>query len=270
MNELYSICWNITNKCNENCKFCYRKICDDNSLDENKKIFDNISQIKIDKITFSGGEPLLYEDLFKLADYIKSKNPEIKLSLTTNGQMITDELFDRIINTFDWISFSIDSSNINVNDEIGRGKNHLEKIIDLLDKFNNKIKLKINTVANKYNINDLENIYNIISKYQINRWKIFRFYPLRKGKENENLFYLNESESQLVEEYVLRKQRENSKIKIHYNNLSEFTTSYFNIYPDGSVENSKDENIGNLLCDDISTILNIKQKELVNHNLRKN
>ncbi len=270
MNELYSICWNITNKCNENCKFCYRKICDDNSLEENKKIFDNISQIKIDKITFSGGEPLLYEDLFKLADYIKSKNPKIKLSLTTNGQIINEELFNKIISAFDWISFSIDSSNTNVNTEIGRGKDHLKKIIGLLDKFNNKIKLKINTVANKYNINDLENIYNIISKYQINRWKIFRFYPLRKGKEKENLFYLNESESQLVEEYVLRKQRENSKIKIHYNNLSEFTTSYFNIYPDGSVENSKDENIGNLLCDDISTILNIKQKELVNHNLRKN
>ncbi len=270
MNELYSICWNITNKCNENCKFCYRKICDDNSLEENKKIFDNISQIKIDKITFSGGEPLLYEDLFKLADYIKSKNPEIKLSLTTNGQIINDELFNKIINTFDWISFSIDSSNTSVNDEIGRGKNHLEKIIGLLDKFNNKIKLKINTVANKYNIDDLENIYNIISKYQISRWKIFRFYPLRKGKDNENLFYLNDSESQLVEEYILSKQKENSKIKIHYNNLSEFTTSYFNIYPDGSVENSKDENIGNLLCDDISTILNIKQKELVNHNLRKN
>lgn len=270
MNELYSICWNITNKCNENCKFCYRKICDDNSLEENKKIFDNISQIRIDKITFSGGEPLLYEDLFKLADYIKCKNPEIKLSLTTNGQMINDELFNKIVNTFDWISFSIDSSNINVNDEIGRGKNHLEKIVSLLDKFNNKIKLKINTVANKYNIDDLENIYNIISKYQISRWKIFRFYPLRKGKENQNLFYLNDSESQLVEEYVLRKQSENSKIKIHYNNLNEFTTSYFNIYPDGSIENNKDENIGNLLCDDISTILNIKQKELINHNLRKN
>ena len=270
MNELYSICWNITNKCNENCKFCYRKMCNDNSLEENKKIFDNISKIKIDKITFSGGEPLLYESLFELANYIKQKNSQIKLSITTNGQLIDEDIFNKILNTFDWISFSIDSSDININDEIGRGKKHLKNIINLLDKFNGKIKLKINTVATKYNIADLENIYNIISKYQINRWKIFRFYPLRRGKENENLFYLNESESQLVEEYALRKQRENSKIKIHYNNLSEFTTSYFNIYPDGSVENSKDENIGNLLCDDISTILDIKQKELVNHSLRKN
>lgn len=43
----------------------------DNSLQNNKKIFDNISKIKIDKITFSGGEPLLYENLFELANYIK-------------------------------------------------------------------------------------------------------------------------------------------------------------------------------------------------------
>ena len=65
-------------------------------------------------------------------------------------------------------------------------------------------------------------------------------------------------------------QNENTIIKTHYNDLKEFTTSYFNIYPDGSIENSKEEDIGNLLNDDILTILDIKQKELINHNLRKN
>ena len=270
MNQLYSICWNITNKCNENCKFCYRKMRNDKSLQNNKKIFDNISKIKIDKITFSGGEPLLYENLFELANYIKQKNPQIKLSITTNGQSIDEDIFNKILNTFDWISFSIDSSNIDINDKIGRGKNHLEKIISLLDAFNGKIKIKINTVATKYNIDDLENIYSLISKYNISRWKIFRFYPLRKGKENEQLFYLNDSESQLVEDFVNKMQNENTKIKTHYNDLKEFTTSYFNIYPDGSIENSKEEDIGNLLNDDILTILDIKQKELINHNLRKN
>lgn len=41
--ELYSICWNITNKCNENCKFCYRKMVKDNTLQDNKTIFDKLS-----------------------------------------------------------------------------------------------------------------------------------------------------------------------------------------------------------------------------------
>jgi len=125
MEELYSICWNVTSKCNENCKFCYRKICKDNSLEENKKIFDNISKVKIGKITFAGGEPLLYHELFELADYVKEKKPDIILSLTTNGKSLDDNLVEGILKRFDWISFSIDSSDELINEEIGRGIQHL-------------------------------------------------------------------------------------------------------------------------------------------------
>ena len=57
-------------------------------------------------------------------------------------------------------------------------------------------------------------------------------------------------------------------MKIH--DLDEFKSSYFNIYPDGSVENNNNENVGNLLYDDIYDILKLKNKELINHNLRKN
>ena len=267
MQELYSICWNITNKCNENCKFCYRKICKDNTLEDNKKIFDNLSKIKIGKITFAGGEPLLYKDLFLLVAYIKSKNSNIKLSLTTNGKIINKQLLEKILKTFDWITFPIDSASSIINDKVGRGEYHLSKVIELLNSCNNKIKIKINTVANKFNLNYLDNIYNIISKYNISRWKIFRFYSIRKGKENKNMFYLNNIESNQIKKYVDDKNRISS-INIQYNDINEFETSYFNIYPDGSIENNLNKNIGNLLYDDINVILRLKDKELINHNLR--
>ena len=269
MKELYSICWNITYRCNENCKFCYRKICKENSLKENKKIFDNLQNIRIGKITFAGGEPLLYENLFELVNYIHEKNPDIILSLTTNGKIIDDVLLEKIIKTFDWLTFSIDSSDENVNDVIGRGTNHLSKVINLLEKCNNRIKLKINTVVTKINVNDLINIYNIISKFNISRWKIFRFYPLRKGNENKELFYLSDAESKQVET-TIHYLNQNDKIKIHYNDFDEFVTSYFNIFPDGSIENNDNECIGNLLDNSISDILMIKKQELTNHSLRRN
>ena len=268
MVELYSICWNITNKCNENCKFCYRKICSDNSLEDNKKIFDNLSKIKIGKITFAGGEPLLYKDLFLLADYIKRTNPDIKLSLTTNGKIIDNILLKKILKYFDWITFSIDSASNIINEKIGKGVGHLAKVIELLNSCNNKIKIKINTVATKFNLNDLDNIYNILSKYNISRWKIFRFYPIRSSKENKNLFYLNNIESNQIKKYVEDKNKI-SAINIQYNDIIEFETSYFNIYPDGSIENNLNKNIGNLLHDDINVILKLKEKEIINHNMRK-
>ncbi len=270
MNELYSICWNITSKCNQKCKFCYRKHCKDNTLSQNKKIFDNLSQIKIDKITFSGGEPLMYEELFELADYIRSKNSNIVLSITTNGKKIDDTTLNKIIKRFDWITFSIDSLNETINEEIGRGQWHSEKIIQLLKKCNNKIKTKINTVASKYNINDLEDIYKTISRYNISRWKILLFWSLRNAKTNEDMFKLNDSQIKSISKFVNKKNKEKLSMKIHLNDFNEFTTSYFTVYSDGSVENMKNEEVGNLLNNDISEILLAKQNELVNHKLRNN
>lgn len=270
MNELYSICWNITSKCNQKCKFCYRKHCKDNTLSQNKKIFDNLSQIKIDKITFSGGEPLMYEELFELVDYIRSKNSNIVLSITTNGKKIDDTILNKIIKKFDWITFSIDSLNETINEEIGRGQEHSEKIIQLLKKCNNKIKIKINTVASKYNINDLEDIYKTISRYNISRWKILVFWSLRNAKTNEDMFKLNDSQIKSISKFVNKKNKEKLSMKIHFNDFNEFTTSYFTVYSDGSVENMKNEEVGNLLNNDISEILLAKQNELVNHKLRNN
>ena len=270
MNELYSICWNITSKCNQKCKFCYRKHCKDNTLRQNKKIFDNLSQIKIDKITFSGGEPLMYKDLFELVDYIRNKNPNIVLSITTNGKKIDDNILNNIINKFDWITFSLDSLNDSTNEEMGRGKEHSEKIIQLLKKCNNKIKIKINTVASKLNINDLEDIYETISMYNISRWKILVFWSLRDAKLNEDMFKLEDSQIKLISKFVNKKNKEKGSMKIHFNDFNEFTTSYFTIYNDGSVENMQNEEVGNLLRQDISEVLLAKQNELVNHKLRNN
>ena len=55
-----SLCWNIAGKCTEDCKFCYQRKCTDISLEENIKIFDNLSKSPIKKISFCVGEPLLY------------------------------------------------------------------------------------------------------------------------------------------------------------------------------------------------------------------
>lgn len=40
MSKIYSVCWNITEKCNEFCEFCYRTLADDLSLEENMFIAD--------------------------------------------------------------------------------------------------------------------------------------------------------------------------------------------------------------------------------------
>lgn len=268
MESLYSACWNITSNCNENCKFCFRKKCKKNTLEENKKIFDNLSKVPIHKLTLSGGEALLYKDLFRLVDYIKEKNPSLILSLTSNGKIIDDEIIKQIIEKFDITTFSIDSTNDSINEKIGRGKNHLAKVIKLLDICNNKIEIKINTVANQYNIDDLKNIYSLIKKYNISRWKILRYFPVRDGIKYKEDFYIDDNVSDKVEK-IIDDIKSKSNIVINYDNVKEFKTSYFIIYPDGSIENNDLQEIGNLLYTPITEILNLKEEELVNNISKK-
>lgn len=50
--ERNSICWNITSRCNENCQFCYRIMCNkENTYEQNKRILDTLIKLKVDKIT---------------------------------------------------------------------------------------------------------------------------------------------------------------------------------------------------------------------------
>lgn len=76
------IVWNITSKCNEYCKFCFRKKCKENSLVENKKIIYNLTHVNIENLSLPGGGILLYDDLFELVKYIRIKLPSIKYKWT--------------------------------------------------------------------------------------------------------------------------------------------------------------------------------------------
>lgn len=50
-----SICWNITHKCNKNCKYCFRDATEkDLSLEENIEVLYKLINLGVKKITWSG------------------------------------------------------------------------------------------------------------------------------------------------------------------------------------------------------------------------
>ena len=173
INKLYSFNWCIESKCINNCIYCNNNKKDSLSLENNKKVFDNISQLDIDSINISGGEPLLYRDLFLLIDYIKSINSNIKLLLSTNGMELSLNDYVNISNYFDSLCLSIDSININTNKLIGRNVDSVYNYIYFLSFYNDLLDIKIRTMINQYNINELDKLYRLINEYNISKWNIY-------------------------------------------------------------------------------------------------
>lgn len=264
--QIYSVCWNITRKCNENCSFCYRTISNDLSLENNKIIADKLIDHGVEKITFAGGEPLLYEDLFALAEYIKNKNPKIILSLTTNGMLIDKDNALLITKLFDWITFDIESNKSSYHELVGRGKEHLEKNKKNIKYFSKKINVKVNTVATRLNIKDIPKIYPIIEKYNVERWKIFRYYSITyKSITNKDIFSItNEQFKQLKDEIS---KMNISDTLIDFNDTDDFETTYFSIFPDGSLKDNNGNVTCNLLVDSIDKC--IENINLTNHIARR-
>ncbi len=93
---------NLTNLCTNNCVFCIRNLKDDvvgaNLWLENEKIDvdDVIDQLKTfdikenDEIVFCGyGEPLIkFEEVKKVADFIRKNYKNVKIRVNTNGMAI--------------------------------------------------------------------------------------------------------------------------------------------------------------------------------------
>lgn len=190
------VCWNITTKCNQNCKYCHRFLgINDLTYEENKEILNNLIKDGVNNITWTGGEALLYPNLKELLKI--SKENGIKNKLITNGMVLAqNENMREILDYLDSLTLSLDTINDDTNEELGRGRNHFEEVKVILDYVKGRnLKVNINTVVSKKNINEMEQLGEFLNNYNISKWKFFKFMPLRETAEkNKDEFEITDAE----------------------------------------------------------------------------
>ncbi len=190
------VCWNITTKCNQNCKYCHRFLgIQDLTYEENKTILNNLIKDGVTNITWTGGEALLYPNLKELLKI--SQENGIKNRLITNGLVLAQNQGVReILDYLDSLTLSIDTINDDTNEELGRGRSHFEDVKIILDYVKDKdLEVNINTVVSKKNINEMKQLGEFLNNYNISKWKFFKFMPLRETAEkNKNEFEISDAE----------------------------------------------------------------------------
>lgn len=93
------VVWNCTRQCNLRCIHCYANAGNRRSPGEmntaaGKAFIRDLAEFGVPVILFSGGEPLLREDLFELARLAKEQG--IRVALSTNGTPITKAVAEKI------------------------------------------------------------------------------------------------------------------------------------------------------------------------------
>ena len=161
-----------------------------------------------------------------------------------------------IYNYLDSITLSIDSVDNDINEKLGRGYNHFIKIKEVLDSLkNHKLKVNINTVVSKVNLNYLEELGDFLKEYNLNTWRIFKFAPLREtAKLNEKEFEISNVEFRTHKPIFASFPNIN---KIEFRENDDMESKYLLIMPNAEViitENNEDVVIGNILENNISEL----------------
>jgi len=184
------VVWNSTSSCNLKCVHCYASAGKPSeselTTEEGKAFLDDLAEMRIPILLFSGGEPLMRKDLFELATYVTSKG--IMISLSTNGTLISEENAEKLKKTnFSYIGVSIDGLP-ETNDKFRGVRGAFERAFQgLLNSKNAGLMTGIRFTVTKYNIKDIPAVIDLLVENEVPRFCLYHLVPSGRAEFQDDI-----------------------------------------------------------------------------------
>jgi radical SAM protein with 4Fe4S-binding SPASM domain len=176
---VFIVPWRCTFACDSTCVHC-TSACKPAAKDElettdAKKIVDQVVDFGATFFGITGGQPFLRKDLFEVLDYATQKG--LCTSIITDGRLLDEEAFKRIVKSQTRISVSIDGTQ-QTNDSI-RGKGAYKAAVLAIERLSQEklLNVLVYTFANASevtNVNEanMRHVLDLAKKYDA-RWVVF-------------------------------------------------------------------------------------------------
>lgn len=179
----------LTNACNARCIMCPReqltRKIGNMSMDVIKKLCRDAEGKPLSKINVFGfGESLLHPKLIEIIGYIKKALPGVELNLSTNAQLLNDELASSLLTSrIDRINIDIDGITKQTYEGVRKQLNfetvinNTKRLIDKRNKLRAKVKISVTIIEMDLTKDEIEpfkqfwgNIADIVYVNHYNTW----------------------------------------------------------------------------------------------------
>ncbi len=186
--------WEVTSRCNLKCEHCHARGGEGDAKDEltteegKRKVIDALAEVSDFKsLIFSGGEPLVREDIFELIEHAKTRG--FYPIVATNATLITKEVARKLKTAGTLgIAASIDSTIDEVHDGFRKHVGALRMARDgIANAAAEGMYIQVNITASKINKNELPEILGYADQLRAHVILLYQFIPSGRGEDNSGL-----------------------------------------------------------------------------------
>lgn len=181
------VVWNITRQCNLKCVHCYNdsgvgKEFNDITTDKAKAVLDDLAQFGVPSVLFSGGEPLMREDLFELIEYAGGAG--LRTVISTNGTLISSDTARKIKDKgVSYVGISLDGIG-EINDKFrGVGGAFDRAVEGIRNCMSAGVRVGLRLTLTRRNVQDLESLFDFFEAESIERACFYHLVPSGRGAD---------------------------------------------------------------------------------------
>jgi len=202
------VVWNVTRTCNLSCQHCYAGESADPhprelSTEEGRRLIADLGEMNVPVLLFSGGEPLLRDDLEELIEYARQQG--IVVSLSSNGTLLDS---DRVIRLkklgVSYIGISLDGTE-STHDRFRGQKGAYERTLAGIRncrRLGQKVGLRFTMTAE--NRDEMGSILSLMEEENIPRLCLYHLVPQGRGLQLEDSLIAAENKRKLMDKLITR------------------------------------------------------------------
>jgi pyrroloquinoline quinone biosynthesis protein E len=164
------------------------------SLNQIRKVINELSSVDAEILEISGGEPLMHPDLPQIVRY--AERGDLETILYTSGTILSGDVAEKLRQAgLRKVIFNLQGGLPNTHDAVTQAKGSFSHVIDSI-KTMKSLNFWVGThfVPMKLNYREFESFLGLCHVLEVDEIGVLRFVPQGRGQTNRNLLRLSEEE----------------------------------------------------------------------------